>query len=143
MGSLFHSRGSSSLQRGGSLLAFGNGGSAADAQHIAAELSGRFAMERPALSAEALTVNSSALTAIGNDYGYDEIFRRQLQGRGRTGDVVLGISTSGNSANVLNALQAAREMGLVTLGMTGVGGGKMASGGLCDHLLAVPSGNLG
>ncbi len=129
------------LGRGGSLLAFGNGGSAADAQHIAAELSGRFERERPPLSAEALTVNSSALTAIGNDYGFEEIFARQLQGRARPGDIALGISTSGNSPNVLSALRLAKSMGLRRLGMTGIGGGKMASEGLCDHLLMVPSSN--
>jgi D-sedoheptulose 7-phosphate isomerase len=129
------------LGRGGSLLAFGNGGSAADAQHIAAELSGRFERERPPLAAEALTVNSSALTAIGNDYGFEEIFARQLEGRGRAGDVALGISTSGNSPNVLRALRLARQKGLCSLGMTGIGGGKMASEGLCDHLLMVPSSN--
>jgi len=129
------------LGRGGSLLAFGNGGSAADAQHIAAELSGRFERERPSLSAEALTVNSSALTAIGNDYGFEEIFARQLQGRARPGDIALGISTSGNSPNVLSALRLAKSMGLRRLGMTGIGGGKMASEGLCDHLLMVPSSN--
>jgi D-sedoheptulose 7-phosphate isomerase len=130
-----------SLRAGGSLLAFGNGGSAADAQHIAAELSGRFEIERPALAAEALTVNSSALTAIGNDYGYDQIFRRQLEGRARKGDVALGISTSGNSRNVILALELAREKGCITLGMTGEGGGEMAREGRCDHLLAVPSRN--
>ncbi len=130
-----------SLRAGGSLLAFGNGGSAADAQHIAAELSGRFEIERPAMSAEALTVNSSAITAIGNDYGYDQIFRRQLEGRARKGDVVLGISTSGNSRNVILALELAREKGCVTIGMTGEGGGEMAERKLCDHLLMVPSDN--
>ncbi len=129
------------LRSGGALLAFGNGGSAADAQHIAAELSGRFERERPALSAEALTVNSSALTAIGNDYGFDEIFARQLEGRARRWDIALGISTSGNSANVLRGLQAARDKGLITLGMTGADGGLMEEQSLCDHLLKVPSTN--
>jgi len=130
-----------SLRKGGSLLAFGNGGSAADAQHIAAELSGRFEIERPAMAAEALTVNSSAITAIGNDYGYDQIFRRQLEGRARAGDVALGISTSGNSRNVILALELAREKGCVTLGMTGEGGGEMARDQVCDHLLMAPSQN--
>ena len=130
-----------SLRGGGALLAFGNGGSASDAQHITAELSGRFELDRPALAAEALTVNSSALTAIGNDFGFDEIFARQLAGRARPGDVALGISTSGNSPNVLRALEEARRMGLTTLGMTGHGGGAMASRGLCDQLLMVPSSN--
>jgi len=129
------------LRAGGSLLAFGNGGSAADAQHIAAELSGRFEIERPAMAAEALTVNSSAITAIGNDYGYDQIFRRQLEGRARRGDVALGISTSGNSRNVILALELAREKGCITLGMTGEGGGEMAQRNLCDHLLMAPSRN--
>ncbi len=129
------------LGRGGSLLAFGNGGSAADAQHIAAELSGRFERERPPMSAEALTVNSSAITAIGNDYGFEEIFARQLEGRARPGDIALGISTSGNSPNVLRALRLAKTKGLRSLGMTGIGGGKMASEGVCDHLLMVPSSN--
>lgn len=129
------------LRAGGSLLAFGNGGSAADAQHIAAELSGRFEIERPAMAAEALTVNSSALTAIGNDYGYDQIFRRQLEGRARSGDVALGISTSGNSRNVILALELAREKGCVTLGMTGAKGGEMEARGICDHLLRAPSEN--
>jgi len=127
------------LRHGGALLAFGNGGSAADAQHIAAELSGRFEKERPPLSAEALTVNSSALTAIGNDYGFERIFARQLEGRARPRDIALGISTSGNSANVVEALRVARRMGLITLGMTGASGGRMEEEKLCDHLLKVPS----
>jgi D-sedoheptulose 7-phosphate isomerase len=127
------------LRAGGSLLTFGNGGSAADAQHIAAELSGRFARDRAALPAEALTVNTSALTAIANDFGYDEVFRRQLQGRAREGDVALGISTSGNSRSVLLALEEARERGLSTLGMTGASGGELRRRALCDHLLTVPS----
>lgn len=127
------------LRTGGALLTFGNGGSAADAQHIAAELSGRFARERAALAAEALTVNSSALTAIANDYGYDEVFRRQLEGRARRGDVALGISTSGNSRSVVLALESARRLGLTTLGMTGASGGTMREAGLCDHLLLAPS----
>jgi D-sedoheptulose 7-phosphate isomerase len=126
------------LRSGGALLTFGNGGSAADAQHIAAELSGRFVRERAALAAEALTVNASALTAIANDYGYDEVFRRQLEGRARKGDVALGISTSGNSRSVLLALEAARRLGLSTLGMTGGSGGRMREAGLCDHLLLAP-----
>jgi len=129
------------LRGGGALLAFGNGGSAADAQHIAAELSGRFQRERPALAAEALTVNSSALTAIGNDYGFEEIFARQLEGRAHPHDIALGISTSGDSENVVRALRTARRLGLVTLGMTGGGGGRMEREELCDHLLKVPSGH--
>jgi D-sedoheptulose 7-phosphate isomerase len=127
------------LRAGGALLTFGNGGSAADAQHIAAELSGRFSRERPPLAAEALTVNTSALTAIANDYGYDEVFNRQLQGRARRGDVALGISTSGNSRSVILALESARRLGLTTLGMTGSAGGLMRERGLCDHLLLAPS----
>ena len=129
------------LRGGGALLAFGNGGSAADAQHIAAELSGRFEQERPALAAEALTVNSSALTAIGNDYGFEEIFARQLEGRAHPRDIALGISTSGDSPNVLRGLETARKMGLITLGMTGAKGGAMEQRSLCDHLLKVPSSN--
>lgn len=129
---------SNSLRAGGKLILFGNGGSAADAQHLAAELVGAYLRrDRRALPAIALTVNTSILTAVGNDYGYDEIFRRQLEGLARPGDIVLGISTSGNSPNVNLALTRAREMELVTLGFSGKGGGGMH--GLCDLLLVVPS----
>lgn len=125
------------LRSGGTVLFCGNGGSAADSQHLAAELMGRFARDRAPMSALALTVDTSALTAIGNDYGYDEVFARQLRGIGRPGDVLIGLSTSGNSANVVAALEAARERGIVTIGLTGAGGGKMRT--LCDICLCVPS----
>ena len=125
------------LRRGGKLLLFGNGGSAADAQHIAAELIIRYKTDRPAISAIALTTDSSALTSIANDYGFEAVFSRQVEALGVAGDMLVGISTSGNSANVIAALQAAREQGLVTVAFTGAGGGKMA--GLADHLFAVDS----
>lgn len=125
------------LADGGKILVCGNGGSAADAQHMTGELLGRFLMERPSLPAVALTVDTSTLTAIGNDYGYDDVFARQVHGLGRPGDVLVAISTSGNSANVLKAIQAARETGMVVVGFTGKGGGRMAV--LCDHLIDVPS----
>ena len=123
----------------GRLLLAGNGGSAADAQHIAAELVGRFAFDRPALDAITLTANASTLTAIGNDYGYDALFARQVQAYGRPGDVFVGISTSGGSRNILAALTEARALGLTTVGLTGAKGQTMAP--LCDYLLAAPSTN--
>ena len=126
-----------SLAAGGKVLVCGNGGSAADAQHMTGELLGRFLMERPSLPAVALTVDTSTLTAIGNDYGYEDIFSRQVQGLGRKGDVLVAISTSGNSGNVLKAIEAAHEAGLAVVGFTGKGGGRMAA--LCDHLINVPS----
>ncbi len=125
------------LRNGGKLLIAGNGGSAADAQHIAAEFVSRMNYDRPGLAALALTTDSSALTAIGNDYGYVHVFERQVQALGRPGDVLLGISTSGRSPNVLLALQAARAQGLVTLGFGGAQGGPMAEH--CDMLLRAPS----
>lgn len=125
------------LRRGNKLLFAGNGGSAADAQHLAGELVSRFAYDRPGLPAFALTTDSSVLTAIGNDYGYEKLFARQVEATGIAGDVFFGISTSGRSPNVLNALDAARARGLSTVGMTGRGGGNMP--GRCDHLLRVPS----
>ena len=125
------------LGNGGRLLLAGNGGSAADAQHIAGELVGRFMRERGALPALALTTDSSILTALGNDYDFDYIFARQVEAQGRRGDMLLGISTSGNSANVVRALQTARAMGLFTAGLTGQGGGKMAP--LCDYCICIPS----
>lgn len=128
-----------SLAAGGKLLLFGNGGSAADCQHIAAELVNRFMLERPALAGLALTTDSSNLTAISNDYAYDWIFARQLEALGRPGDIALGISTSGNSKNVIAGLKVARERGMVTVAFTGEGGGRIAAQGLADHLLAVPS----
>jgi len=121
---------------GGRVLAFGNGGSAADAQHFAAELVGRLARERPALSAIALTTDPAVVTAVANDMGFASVFRRQVEAHGRAGDVALGISTSGRSPNVLEALRAARSRGLVTVGLTGEGGGELA--GLVEHLIAVP-----
>lgn len=128
-----------SLRAGGKLLLAGNGGSAADAQHIAGEFVSRFAYDRPGLAAVALTTDTSILTAIGNDYGYELLFARQVRALGRAGDLLLGYSTSGRSPNVLRALEAARELGLVTVGFTGNRGGPMRE--LCDHLLEVPSGD--
>lgn len=125
-----------SLKAGGKVLAFGNGGSAADAQHLAGELVGRFKRDRAALPALALTTDPSVITAIGNDMGYEAIFRRQVEAHGRPGDVAVGISTSGRSANVVEALRLARSRGLVTVGLTGGGGGRLP--GLVDHLLDVP-----
>ncbi|MDE5879774.1 MAG: D-sedoheptulose 7-phosphate isomerase [Desulfovibrio sp.] len=121
---------------GGKLLFCGNGGSAADAQHLAAEFVNRFLMDRPALPAIALTTDTSALTAIGNDMGYDEVFARQVEALGRQGDLLVAISTSGNSANVIRALEAAARGGLFTVGLSGAGGGRMR--GLCHILLATP-----
>ncbi|AGA34339.1 Phosphoheptose isomerase 1 [Thioalkalivibrio nitratireducens DSM 14787] len=114
------------LARGNTVFFFGNGGSAADAQHLAAELIGRFTLERRPLPALALTTDTSILTSIGNDYGFDQIFLRQIQGLGRPGDVAVGLSTSGNSPNVLKAVEAARANGLITVAMTGEGGGRLA-----------------
>lgn len=119
------------------ILIFGNGGSAADAQHIAAEFVNRFRMERPPLAAISLTTDTSALTAIGNDYAFAQVFSKQVRALGRAGDVALGISTSGNSENVVAGLQASRDAGLRTIGMTGRGGGKLR--GICDVLLDVDS----
>jgi D-sedoheptulose 7-phosphate isomerase len=124
------------FRAGGKVLIFGNGGSAADAQHFAAELLGRFARERVALPALALTTDTSSLTAIGNDYGFERVFARQLEAHGRAGDVAVGISTSGTSANVVAALALARERGLMTLALTGRGGGHLT--GLADILIDVP-----
>lgn len=125
------------LQRGNKIIFAGNGGSAADAQHLAAELVGRFVRERRSFPAIALTTDSSALTAIGNDYGFEEVFARQLSGLGNPGDVFVGISTSGNSPNVLRALEVAKEKGIISIGLLGRDGGKMK--GLSDHSLVVPS----
>lgn len=123
------------LQADGTVFVAGNGGSAADAQHFAAELTGRFVNERRPLAGIALTTDTSALTAIANDYGYDEVFARQLGGLARAGDVFVGISTSGNSPNILRALEVAREKGIVTLGLCGRDGGKMRE--QCDHCLVI------
>jgi D-sedoheptulose 7-phosphate isomerase len=125
------------LRAGGKLLIAGNGGSAADAAHIAGEIVGRLMFDRAPLPAVALTTDPAVLTAIANDYGYEQVFARQVAGLGRAGDVFLGISTSGNSPNVLRALDAARDAGLVTHAFTGRSGGAM--GELCDRLLRVPS----
>jgi len=126
-----------SFKAGGKVLFCGNGGSAADAQHLAAELSGRFYLDRPPLFAEALHVNSSFLTAVANDYSFDDVYARMVQAKGREGDVLVAISTSGNSANIVRALQQAQEQKLFTIGMTGETGGEMAEH--CDVLLNVPS----
>lgn len=125
------------LKGSGKILIFGNGGSAADAQHISAELTGRYKIERRSLPAIALTVDTSALTAIGNDYGYDRVFDRQLEGLAQKGDMAWGISTSGNSANVISALKLARELGCSTLGFSGRDGGGMNDA--CDLNIVVPS----
>ena len=126
-----------SLRAGGKVHFCGNGGSAADAQHLAAELSGRFYYDRPPLNAEALHCNTSYLTAVGNDYGYDLVFSRLLRGTAKKGDVIVGISTSGNSKNILEAFKAAKEMGLHIVAMTGESGGEMKT--YADILLNVPS----
>ena len=125
------------LKRGNKVLLCGNGGSAADAQHIAAELTGRYKVERRGLCAIALTTDTSALTAIGNDYGFDRIFDRQVEALVREGDLLIGISTSGNSLNILSALLLAKEMGAKSLGFSGKGGGKLNFA--CDLNLVVPS----
>ena len=125
------------LREGGKVMFCGNGGSAADAQHLAAELMGRFLNDRAPMASIALTVDTSALTAIGNDYGFDEVFARQVRGLGRAGDVLVGISTSGNSANIVAAFEAAREIGIHTVALTGGGGGKI--GAIADSLINVPS----
>ncbi len=125
------------LQNGNKILFAGNGGSAADSQHLAGEMVSRFNYDRPGLPAFALTTDSSVMTAVGNDYGYEELFRRQVQAVGKAGDVFFGISTSGNSPNILAALQQAREDGLVTVGLTGKDGGRLPE--LCDYCLRTPS----
>jgi len=126
-----------SMAHGGVLLVCGNGGSAADAQHIAAELTGRFFRDRKPLPALALHGNTSSLTAIGNDYGYDEVFAREVAAHGRAGDVLLAISTSGNSRNVVRAIESAREKRMTVVGLTGADGGTMRD--LCDVCLRIPS----
>lgn len=125
------------IESGGKILFFGNGGSAADAQHLATELSVRYVSDRAPIAAIALTTDTSTLTAAGNDMGFDHIFARQVDALGNPGDVAIGISTSGNSANVLKALETAQGKGLKTIGLSGKGGGKMASH--TDVLLTVPS----
>jgi D-sedoheptulose 7-phosphate isomerase len=126
------------MRAGGRVLLAGNGGSAADAQHIAGEFVSRFHYDRPALCAIALTTDTSILTAIGNDYGYEDIFSRQVQALGRAGDVFWGISTSGRSPNIVKALETARSMNITTIGFTGEN--PRAMGPACDHLVCVPSG---
>jgi D-sedoheptulose 7-phosphate isomerase len=125
------------MRTGHKLLVAGNGGSAADAQHLVAEFVVRLTDTRPALRAIALTTDSSILTACANDFGFDQIFARQIEALGQPGDLFLGISTSGNSPNILQALEQAKKIGLTTIGFTGSGGGKM--GDLCDHTIAIPS----
>ena len=127
------------FKNGRKVLLCGNGGSAADAQHIAAEFSGRFKINRPALPAEALHVNTSYLTAVGNDYGFDVIYSRMIEGIGYEGDVLIALSTSGNSTNILNAVKAAKSKSMVTIGMTGISGGDMNDH--CDFMVKIPSSN--
>jgi D-sedoheptulose 7-phosphate isomerase len=126
-----------SLRSGGKVIFFGNGGSAQDAGHLAAELMGRFAFDRPGLAAISLPDATAAITAIGNDYSYDEVFARQVLAAGRSGDVVVGLSTSGNSPNVVRALEAARRSGMTTVALTGAGGGKVAD--VAEVCIRVPS----
>ncbi len=125
------------LKNKGRVLLCGNGGSAADAQHIAAELSGRFMMEREPLDAEALHVNTSYLTAVANDYSYNDVYSRLVKAKGRQDDMLIAFSTSGNSQNIINAIEAAKEIGMVAVGLTGESGGKMRD--VVDYLINVPS----
>lgn len=125
------------LKAGNKIMFCGNGGSAADSQHLAAELVGRYKLNRPAMNALALTVDTSILTAVGNDYGYETVFSRQLQGLGRSGDLLVGLSTSGNSQNIVLAMELARRMGVRTVALTGQGGGEMKT--VADFCIAVPS----
>lgn len=126
-----------SLRQGRKLMVAGNGGSAADAQHLVAEFVSRLVKDRPALRAVALTTDSSILTAVGNDYGYEYVFTRQIEALGQRGDIFLAISTSGNSPNVVRALDLARSTGILTIGLTGANGGRMSK--LCDYCLRIPS----
>jgi D-sedoheptulose 7-phosphate isomerase len=126
-----------SIRFGGKIMFCGNGGSAGDSQHLAAELVGKLIFPRPAMPGLALTTDTSAITAIGNDFGYEFVFSRQVEGLGRQGDVLIGISTSGRSKNVLEAFKVAREKGIVTVGMTGGTGGDFPD--YCDHLIVIPS----
>lgn len=125
------------FKKGNSVYFCGNGGSAADAQHLAAEFSGRFYYDRPPLDSEALHANTSYLTAVANDYSFDEIYARLVRAKGVRGDILVAISTSGNSSNILNAIQAANELGMIVIGFTGYSGGKMKD--LCKYLINVPS----
>lgn len=126
-----------SLKRGGKIIVFGNGGSAADSQHFACELVGRFKKERPPVPAVALTTNTSSLTAIGNDYGFEDVFARQVAALARKGDVAIAISTSGKSPNVLKAAEKANELGLLTIGLTGKDGARLKS--VCKYCICVPA----
>lgn len=128
---------SEAFEEGNKVLFCGNGGSAADAQHLAAELSGRFYYDRPPLPAEAMHVNSSYLTAVANDYGYEKVYARYLESTAIHGDIVIGLSTSGNSANIIRAFEKAKDLGVITIGLTGNGGGKMKA--VSDHILEIPS----
>jgi D-sedoheptulose 7-phosphate isomerase len=128
---------SQSLCDGNKVMFCGNGGSAADAQHLAAELSGKFYFDRKPLAAEALTVNTSFLTSVANDYSFDEVYSRLVEGSGNEGDVLIGLSTSGNSENVVRAFKAAHQKGIITVGLTGESGGKLAE--LSDFIIRVPS----
>ena len=125
------------LRAGGGVIVFGNGGSAADAQHISGELVGRFAMERKGLRAVALTTDASVMTSLANDYGYEAIFARQIEALGRPGDIALALSTSGNSPNIIQAIKSARKSGLTVIGLSGRGGGLMRD--ICDFLIVIPS----
>ena len=128
------------LRKEGKILICGNGGSAADAQHIAAELSGRFYIDRKPLFAEALHTNTSYLTAVANDYSFDDVYSRLVLAKGRKGDVLIGISTSGNSINIVNAFKVANQIGMTSIGFTGESGGKMKN--LCKYLINVPSNDI-
>ncbi len=125
------------IKNGGKILIMGNGGSAADSQHIAAEIVGRFKKERKGMPAIALTTDTSIITSVGNNYGYDYIFARQIEALCRPEDLVIGITTSGNSANVVRAMQAAKEIGAITIGLTGGSGGQLSA--ICDYNLVMPS----
>ena len=122
---------------GNKVLFCGNGGSAADAQHLAAEFSGRFYFDRDPLPSEALHCNSSYMTAVANDYGYDLVYSRMIKGMGKSGDILVGLSTSGNSVNIMNAMQEARNIGMINVGLTGESGGKIRT--MCDYLINIPS----
>lgn len=127
------------IRKGNKIILFGNGGSAADAQHIAAEFTGRYKTERKALPAIALTTDTSALTAIGNDYGYERVFDRQLEALAKSGDLIIGISSTGNSLNVIRAFNLGRKLGCKSIGLSGKGGGKF--NGICDLNIVIPSDN--
>lgn len=130
-------RGTATLRAGGRILWMGNGGSAADAQHLAAELVGRFERDRPGLASLALTTDTSILTSVANDYGFERIFARQVEALGRPGDLLIGLSTSGNSPNILSAMEVAADIGLFRAGLTGAGGGRLRA--RCDLCVSVPS----